>query len=894
MIRKTEQRSVEMNSQLTLHENGSFHIRNVTDLSYTYFPLCNPFGMKSAISPAFAGDATVDHNSFLLMPTSVEDLTHSLMRRHVFFRIDDAYTWSITGMTAHQTLTPDRVDLHGDFLVHKIVRANPHFTCSIESFVPSHDTYQEWHKITLKNTTSKPLSLKSVIGIPIYGRSADTLRDHRHVTSLLNRVKIAENGLINHPTFSFDERGHVLNKRHYGVFAHSSHHTRVQHYYPTLEAFVGEGQTLLDPDVVKKEIPSTHRIGDVIAGYEAMAGMAYETVTLHEHEELSLVIALMIGDDEVSLHQARPVSVTQFDTLKEATQAYWKNVLAPLQFHFPEKPLNGWLKWVTLQPELRRIYGNSFLPYHDYGRGGKGWRDLWQDLLALILMRPEPVRAMLINNFKGVRIDGSNATIIGDRPGVFLADRNHITRIWMDHGSWPFLTTRLYLDQSGDVALLFEKATYFQDQFTHYTKQAKQDFVPGENVLKTHEGATYYGTILEHLLIQNLVPYYHVGAHNNIRLEDADWNDGLDMASNQGESVAFTAFYGQNLVALAKLLHQLHGQGITKITLFVEIDTLLQATADYDVTAKNSVLQHYFETVKAGVSGKTRQYETLALAKVLLAKGEALLAQVRENEWLEEAEEGWFNGYYDDDAVALDDVKQKHMTLTGQVFAIMSGAATKKQVDKIIRCADTYLYDQTVGGYRLNTDFKTVKTNMGRLFGFAYGHKENGAMFSHMAVMYANALYQRGYVTAGDKVIKAIYSHSMDLKHAKMYPGIAEYYNPKGRGMYPYLTGSASWLILTLVTEVFGIKGDLGLPVFEPKLLLAQFKEETTLAITTLINERRVTVVYDNPMRLNYGDYHIGNVVVDDEEQAFSRTRFGVKLLQKITGDRVVVVLKAK
>ena len=34
---------------------------------------------------------------------------------------------------------------------------------------------------------------------------------------------------------------------------------------------------------------------------------------------------------------------------------------------------------------------------------------------------------------------------------------------------------------------------------------------------------------------------------------------------------------------------------------------------------------------------------------------------------------------------------------------------------------------------------------MGRMFGFAYGEKENGAVFSHMAVMYANALYQRGF-----------------------------------------------------------------------------------------------------------------------------------------------------
>ena len=32
----------------------------------------------------------------------------------------------------------------------------------------------------------------------------------------------------------------------------------------------------------------------------------------------------------------------------------------------------------------------------------------------------------------------------------------------------------------------------------------------------------------------------------------------------------------------------------------------------------------------------------------------------------------------------------------------------------------------------------------------------------------------------------------------------------RGRGAYAYLTGSASWLLLTLLTESFGVKGRLG------------------------------------------------------------------------------------
>jgi cellobiose phosphorylase len=119
------------------------------------------------------------------------------------------------------------------------------------------------------------------------------------------------------------------------------------------------------------------------------------------------------------------------------------------------------MKWVAVQPVLRRLFGNSFLPYHDYGRGGRGWRDLWQDCLALLVMEPQPVRDLLVSSFGGVRIDGSNATIVGARPGEFVADRNNIPRVWMDHGAWPYLTTRLYIDQTGDLAFLLQEQAYF-------------------------------------------------------------------------------------------------------------------------------------------------------------------------------------------------------------------------------------------------------------------------------------------------------------------------------------------------------------------------------------------------------------------------------------------------
>ncbi len=883
-----------MNSKLTLESNGAFLIENVTDLSYTYFPMCNALDLKGSLTPSMGGDATIDQNGFLLTPSTVMDLENTLAKRNVYFRVNDEFTWSITGQTPKQTLTPDKVNLYGNFLVHRVKRENALFTCEIESFIPVNDN-QELHKITMTNTTSKKLTLKSVVGIPLYGRSAENIRDHRHVTSLLNRVRITNNGIINKPTFSFDERGHNLNKRLYGCFVHSSHHASVKNYHPTLETFTGEGQTLLDPKVLKENIETSYKPGDTVEGYEAIGGMEYEPVTLKEGETFTLVVSLGTSQNEKAvMDSAEKLSEKTFDILKKETLDYWESELAPLSFDTKDSALNGWLKWVTLQPMLRRIYGNSFLPYHDYGRGGKGWRDLWQDLLALIIMNPASVRGMLLNNFKGVRIDGSNATIIGDKPGEFLADRNNITRIWMDHGAWPLMTVKLYIDQSGDSDLLFEKVGYFQDQFTHYTKRAIKDFNTQNTHLRTQAGTVYKGTLLEHLLVQNLVASLNVGSHNNLRLEDADWNDGLDMAKENGESVSFTAFYAKNLMDMADLLKTLNKKGIKKITLLKEIETLLKGVSTDDPVAKHGLLDTYFTSVEETVSGETQQFDTLQLSDTLREKGTALLKQVRENEWLEDKEDGWFNGYYDNDSNPLDNIDKKDMTLTGQVFSIMSGAATNEQIEKIIKSADKHLYDSSVGGYRLNTNFNEVKTNMGRLFGFAYGHKENGAMFSHMALMYANALYKRGFAHAGHKVIESIYTHSMDLNASKMYPGIAEYYDPTGRGMYPYLTGSASWMILTMVREVYGVKNDMGLAVFEPKLLKKQFGKNSELAIKTVLNDKQVEVVYKNTSHLDYGDYQIDKVWIDESNVAFTRTPDGIKLEKLISGNKITIVLGSK
>jgi cellobiose phosphorylase len=249
-----------------------------------------------------------------------------------------------------------------------------------------------------------------------------------------------------------------------------------------------------------------------------------------------------------------------------------------VDFHTGDIAYDNFLKWVSFQPFLRSLFGCSFLPHHDYGRGGRGWRDLWQDCLSLLIMDPGDVRGNIINNTAGIRVDGSNATIIGSRPGEFVADRNGIARVWMDHGVWPLKTILLYINQTGDLDILLEKVPYFKDgqakRGTYHDASWSED---QGTLQRTEAGEIYKGTILEHLLLEHLTSFYEVGEHGMLRLRGADWNDAIDMADARGESVAFSCAYTGNLRDLAGILRRLHEEkGIDVVSVLSEMETLLQ------------------------------------------------------------------------------------------------------------------------------------------------------------------------------------------------------------------------------------------------------------------------------------------------------------------------------
>ena len=846
---------------------GSFTMDN-PNANYLYFPLASERGLKSAVTPNGGGDAKLSQTSFLLEPASVENLHNNRGTRNFWCRVEGEGLFSAVGASDVQQgklFTPNEepVRLSAGFMWHTVERDVQDYGihCTVTTFIPW-DSNVEIMAVTLENRSGSVRRLTPCAAVPIYGRSADNLRDHRHVTSLLHRITVTEEGILVTPTMSFDERGHQRNYRTYYVLGAAGNGGKPNGFFPTVESFIGEGGSLTHPRSLLEGMSGV-RAGAEEAGKEAMGAFTFPTVTLLPGASERYIVLLGAEDDtaRIGVEYEKYNSWEKVTAALEDTQRYWLEKVN-VAFHTGNSDFDNLMNWVCFQPYLRRLFGCSFLPYHDYGRGGRGWRDLWQDCLSLLIMDPKCVGEMIEKNFGGVRMDGTNATIIGDGDGVFIADRNGIARVWMDHALWPLMTTKLYIDQTGDVDILLKKAPYFKDRLAFRGTRPDEQWVSSQgSQQRTADGSIYEGTILEHLLIENLTAFYEVGDHNISRLRGADWNDALDMAAENGESVAFTCAYAGNLRDLARLLRKLEEKGVS-VSLPAELLPLIGVGDDVFESRekKQALLDAYCEHCLHTIRGELVTLSAGKVADDLLHKAEWLTDFVRKQEWIEgRGGEGWFNSYYDNHGRQAEGYFPDHvrMMLTGQVFSIMGGVATDDQIRTMTETVDKYLYDPKIGGYRLNTDFHELKMDMGRMFGFAYGEKENGAVFSHMAVMYANALYRRGFAKEGWKVLRALADTALDFETSRMYPGIPEYFRGDGRGMYPYLTGAASWYMLTMVTEVFGVSGEYGDLKIQPKLLASQFGADGKACITLPFAGKTLHISYVNLTRHEYGTYGI-------------------------------------
>ena len=260
----------------------------------------------------------------------------------------------------------------------------------------------------------------------------------------------------------------------------------------------------------------------------------------------------------------------------EETRAWWKALSDNLCVETEDTNFGNWMRWVIYEPFCRKVTAIRICPTTITDGAAADGAICGSDMLGLFLVDPLSTREDIINNFLG------------------RTDRRQ-----QCHHHW-LQTRRIcgrskqyrpHLVRSRDMAILYSQLLYPPDRRLRYP--AKRHYLlersftcairPSTNNgivrrvtgSKAATGKIYRGSILEHVLLQQLSAFFHVGQHNNMLLEGGNWNDTYDMARKKGESVCFFNWYGWNLRTMAEVLETLDARGVHEIPILTEAQILL-------------------------------------------------------------------------------------------------------------------------------------------------------------------------------------------------------------------------------------------------------------------------------------------------------------------------------
>ena len=289
----------------TAMATGRFRASGFEQIARLYFPLCNEAGMLSSVTPALQGSPTAGQNQFLGLPLSAEDLPHNLVHRDFWLAEEGKEPFSLSGCS------PEGLRGHlgrgrkpgtgieagpGWF---SLERGDParRFKVKATLWCPA-DIEQklECMSVEVTNTSDKPLVFDPYAVTPLYARSADDLRDHRHVTALLHRSRLSSHGVTISPTMSFDERGHRFNSFNYAALAFGPNAKAPKGIWVTQESFLGEGGSYAAPKAVWNRDMPPRLSEQQRQGKESLGGFRFARLRLAPGRTASYLLVSGISD----------------------------------------------------------------------------------------------------------------------------------------------------------------------------------------------------------------------------------------------------------------------------------------------------------------------------------------------------------------------------------------------------------------------------------------------------------------------------------------------------------------------------------------------------------------------------------------------------------------------
>lgn len=197
------------------------------------------------------------------------------------------------------------------------------------------------------------------------------------------------------------------------------------------------------------------------------------------------------------------------------------------------------------------------------------------------------------------------------------------------------------------------------------------------------------------------------------------------------------------------------------------------------------------------------------------AESEAMNAAMNTHLW----DGDWFGrGITDDDvAFGIKRDPEGRLYLNPQSFALLSGAASEAQVERMVQAVASEL-ETPYGVEMLGPPYTKMREDVGRLTQKSPGVAENGSVYNHAAAFYIYSLTQ---VKKGEKAFELMRKmlagvDESDYVQRGQFPVfIPNYYrgdfhaHPRtaGRSSQLFNTGTVAWVYRSLIEGLFGLKG---------------------------------------------------------------------------------------
>jgi len=453
----------------------------------------------------------------------------------------------------------------------------------------------------------------------------------------------------------------------------------------------------------------------------------------------------------------------------EEVKRDWQAELSKLQVKVDgvDEILNPSYKWLQYQCAMVMLLNRMKSRYHSGFEYGFGFRDILQDVLAILPYDPAPVKDILKFTAQQMFSDGFVYH------NFYVSAKGNKSFVTCDDPLWLVYAVIEYIKESGDYSILDEVVPYCDEK----------EELPAKE-----------GTMLDHLKV-GIAKVWRQSDNGLPYMLMADWND--DLSGN------FTSVSTMAAQQLYKALNDMAG-------LLGKMGIEQELAADYAAKA---------QTVKAEIEKKCIDADGNYIRAVASKDFKATLRGMSFGHTGLEVESLVNEIEYNGAPVDLGSSKTDGLTFFEPIaWSGFSGIADKARFDACKKVCERDLDDKygislcqgdtTMVEGKVPVDTQGWKRN-------APGKKENGGQFRHLESWYIASLCIFGYgQEAHDvyvKTIPAITSKDDPYLYAVerfVYPeyvsGPAS--NDHGKAGHTWLTGTAPTRLNVLIDWIFGIR----------------------------------------------------------------------------------------